>query len=190
MSITTSPDETKNPSGARPTIPEGGTVPRPATIDAGLQAREGKLGQPVTPQPKPIPEMEKQQMNAYAQGFAQKCAEAGVDPQQLLKLAAEDSRLLAYLSTLIPFGSGEYGWTPEEQGRGALKSRAAGLGGAALGGLGGGISGGVLGALLAALTKGRVNSLAGIGAGIGLGTLGGGFAGAGEAKYRAARQRR
>jgi len=87
MSITVSPDETKNPSGARPTIPEGGTVPRPVTIDLGLRTRDGKLGQPVTPQPKPIPEMEKQQMNAYAQGFVQKCAEAGVDPQQLVKVA-------------------------------------------------------------------------------------------------------
>lgn len=190
MSITTSPDETKNPSGARPTIPEGGTVPRPATIDLGLQARDGKLGQPVAPQPKPIPEMEKQQMNAYAQGFVQKCAEAGVDPQQLVKLATEDSRLMAYLSTLLPGGSGQYGWTEGDQGRGALQSRMAGLGGAALGGAGGGISGGVLGALIAALTKGKVNPLAGTGAGIGLGTLGGGFAGAGEAKYRAARQRR
>ena len=86
MSITISPDETKNPSGARPTIPEGGTVGVPATVAAALQARESKLGKLPTPLLPPNPDMKG--AAAYAQGFAQKCAEEGISPVALLRAAS------------------------------------------------------------------------------------------------------
>jgi len=216
MSITVSPDETKNPSGARPTIPEGGTVPRPVTIDLGLQARDGKLGQPVTPQPKPIPEMEKQQMNAYAQGFVQKCAEAGVEPMKLAQWAeranTQPSRLGAQLATnpmstvmsggLLPFLYGAARPGSDNPMGGGLKGLGGAIGGIPLGVAAGGATGAGAGAgiggllALVALLKGKLPAgttakLLQGGATIGgtQGALLGGALGPGELSYRLLRDK-
>jgi len=218
MAITISPDETKNPSGARPTIPEGGTVPRPVTIDLGLQARDGKLGQPVAPQPKPIPEMEKQQMNAYAQGFVQKCAEAGVEPMKLAQWAeranTQPSRLGAQLATnpmstvmsggLLPFLYGAARPGSDNPMGGGLKGLGGALGGIPLGGVIGGAGGATAGlgisglaALLTMLaTKGKLppgelSKLLQLGAGGGgaTGAMAGAALGPGELSYRLLRDK-
>lgn len=138
--------------------------------------------------------------DAYAYGFVTKCAEAGVDPEELVKLAqADDSRLLAYLTNFMPFGSALYGATraPEGERLGqAIKTQLAGTG-ARLGGAGVGLgAGSLLGAGLGAglgslLGSGGRRRGALLGAGIG-GGIGGGIGaplgetiGGGEATYRA-----
>jgi hypothetical protein len=126
--------------------------------------------------------------DAYAYGFATKCAEAGIDPEELVKFAqTEDDRLSAYLTSLFPGLSAMYGASRAPEGeklKQALKTQLAGTAGRVGGGLGGMALGGLLGAGLGA-AFGRPGAaglgLAGAGAGLPLGVTAGG----GEATYRA-----
>lgn len=131
---------------------------------------------------------------AFVQGFLAKCAEEGVDPEALIKAAFgedenPDSRLLAYLSQLLPgIGPALYGWTPETQGRGALKGVAGEVGGGLLGNVVGGAGGAGLGALMSLLSKGRVPMGAGLISGSIAGGIPGMALGAGEGTYRATKK--
>ena len=124
---------------------------------------------------------------AYTAGFLRKCAEEGIAPEALLKAAAEDSRLAAYLSNLLPFaGPSLYGVSRD---RNEPVAAATGSGiGSLLGGAGGSLAGGAgglaLATIISALTKGRVQPY--LAAGV-TGALGGGFAGAGEGAYQGAK---
>jgi hypothetical protein len=120
--------------------------------------------------------MEKQQMNAYAQGFVQKCAEAGVEPMKLAQWAeranTQPSRLGAHLATnplstalsggLLPFLYGAARPGSDNSMGGGLKGLGGALGGVPLGLAAGGAAGagagaGISGLLaLVALLKGKL----------------------------------
>ena len=128
----------------------------------------------------------------YIQGFIQKCAEAGVDPEALVKTAqADPDRLLAYLTNLMPGASGLYGASRAPEGEkllGALKGQAAGTAGRVAGGIGSVGLGGLLGALAGA-PFGRAGLGAGLGVGAGTAASPLGWTvGGGEATYRAAKK--
>lgn len=136
---------------------------------------------------------------AYAQGFSDKCAAMGVEPEVLLKQAKEPTRLGALGMSLVPGGSMIYPAVKAAPGRGwegAARGLAYGAGGSIAGLLGGSLSGGLagsgVGALVSLLSKGKIPMPIGARSGsvIGgrAGTIIGGAGGYATGAYHAAKR--
>jgi hypothetical protein len=131
---------------------------------------------------------------AYDQGFIDKCATAGVDPNDLFRRKKDVSRLGSYASSAVGLGP-IYAAIKAKQSRGgsaymgsAGREIGYGLGGGAVG-AGAGAGTGALASLIAALlSKGKIHIGEGAAMGGGLGGLLGGTLAAGEGTYRTAKK--
>ena len=97
------------------------------------------------------------EVRAYAQGFANGCAQYGVDPDELVK-HAQTSRWWDYLAGFVPFGGAGLGAIRAGEGR-RMKGALRGVGGQTVGATLGAGLGTIGGAGLGALTIGGLTAL-------------------------------